>query len=256
MIREDFDRIVARRVNNKRFNGRVSMYFCDTQVQEITLPTAQDIELPSEREAQRLRKLIKEEKDKLPLEDAKMQLRTGINFRLVTSPLESRIAGLERDLKNVETYYSDDDLYEIFELRSHKLNITIINEGDEYIEDASLQVDINKMDGLIINDKIYPKPDHSKNKYLVGNTLDIFYPEIEDKGDYILIHNSRTIKSWNIKHGIPAKAFSEPVRFLFLKDLAGHVVDLKCKLFGKNLKEPIEASLKINVVTNDSPTQE
>jgi hypothetical protein len=68
---------------------------------------------------------------------------------------------LEKDLRNVKEKYRDDDLYEFYELRSHKLNITIRNEGKEYIEDASLQVDIDKTDGLFILDEIYPKPDHS-----------------------------------------------------------------------------------------------
>jgi hypothetical protein len=83
-----------------------------------------------------------------------------------------------------------------------------------------------------------------------GN-LDFRYPKIEDKGTYIRIHNSsRLMKTWNIRHQIPEDAFLEPVRFLFHKDLAGKVVQLNYKLFGKNLKEPIEGVLKINVVLN------
>ena len=60
------------------------------------------------------------------------------------------------------------------------------------------------------------------------------------------------MKTWNIRHQIPEEAFLEPVRFLFLNDLAGHVVQLKCKLFGKNLKEPFEKILKIKVISNNS----
>lgn len=262
LIRADFDRIMDKIISSKRFNGKVKIYFSGySQDQEIALPVALDIELPSKRAANRLKKLIGEERDKQSLIKSQKSDKSiygeGVYNSFLASEGERRIASLERELENVKETYREDDYYELFELQSHKLNIIIVNEGDEYIKDASLQIDIDKIDGLIIPEKIYEKPDHSKDKFYTPAALDFRYPEIEDKGTYIRIHNSsRLMQTWNIKHQIPEEAFWDPVRFLFLKDLAGNAVQLNCKLFGENLKEPIETVLKIKVIPNDSSIKE
>lgn len=171
-------------------------------------------------------------------------------------PYEERsIEELERNLKNIEKTYRGQDYYEFFELRSHKLNITIVNEGDEYVEDATFQLDVDKMDGLIILDKIYTEPKDSPDfSYGIANVDFGRYPKVEDNGSFIRIYNSSMLGrlgKWDIKHQIPEEAFSEPVRFLLSKDLAGQIIQLKCKLYGKNLRGPIETILKIKVVLNE-----
>ncbi|MHB8120353.1 MAG: hypothetical protein ACYDHX_16810 [Methanothrix sp.] len=50
---------------------------------------------------------------------------------------------------------------------------------------------------------------------------------------------------------MPVEPFLESVRILFLKNLAGQVIQLRCKLYGKNLKEPLEQILKIRVVSSN-----
>ena len=254
IIREDFDRIIAKKINGKRFNGKVEIYFSNyTKNQEIALPTAIDIELPSEMEANKIRNII-EEKKELAKNNLNPESTSKVYSPLFSVPIrQMSIEELEKKLLDVGKTYEREDLYEFFELRSHKLNIMIINEGDEYIEDASLQIDIDKIDGLVILDKIYFKPNYSMDKYFLNDNFDFRYPKVEDRGANIRIHNSsRLMKTWNIRHQIPEEAFLEPVRFLFLNDLAGHVVQLKCKLFGKNLKEPFEKILKIKVISNNS----
>jgi hypothetical protein len=257
--REDLDRIYAKRSSDKRFAGKVDIYFSDfDQNQEIALPSVRDGELPSDREADKLRKLISEERE----EDRQSSIISpnydsnsygiDINPSFLITKDGRRIESLEKDLKNVKEKYKDDDLYEFFELRSHKLNITIMNESDEYIEDASLQVDVDKTEGLIILEEIYPKPNRSRDKFLINSNFDFRYPKVEDRGSYIRIHNSsRLVRMWNIRHQIPEEAFLEPVRFLFLKNLVGQVVELNYRLYGKNLREPIEGVLRIKVISDN-----
>lgn len=255
--REDFERFYNKRISDKKFNDKVNIYFSDhDQNQEIALSAARDIELPSDREEAKLRNLISIEQNKqssiISQNSDKNIYISSINHPVITFQEEKRIEWLEKDLRNVKEKYREDDLYEFYELRSHKLNITIVNEGNEYIEDASLQVDIDKTEGLFILEKIYPKPNHSKERFLVPDNLDFKYPNVEDKGKYIRIHNSRMLmKTWNIKHQIPEEAFWEPVRFLILKNLVGQVVELSYRLYGKNLKEPIEGILKIKVIPDN-----
>ena len=255
MTREDHDRIIAKRMSCNEFNGKVKIYFSNyAQDQEITLPTAKDIQLiqlPSERAANKIREILKRKKSSPnPIRYPAM---TPIFGHRV--PYEERsIEELEENLRDVKETYEDDDCYEFFELRSHKLNITILNEGDAYIEDASLQIDIDKMDGLFISKKNYEEPkDSSDFSYSIVNFDLGRYPEVEDIGSFIRIHNSSLLGrmgKWDIKHQIPEEAFLEPLRILFSKNLAGQIIQVKCKLYGKNLREPFEAKLRIKVVPN------
>ena len=253
LIRADFDRIIDKIITKKNFNGKVKIYFSNyAKDQEITLSTAKDIQLmqlPSERAATKIREILKRKKS------SPNQIRYPALPSLFghSIPYEDRsIEELEKNLRDVKENYRADDYYEFFELRSHKLNITIMNDGDEYIKDASLQIDINKRDGLFIPEKIYKEP---KDSPIFEPNLDFGrYPEVEDRGSFIRIYNSSMVGrlgKWDIKHQIPDEAFLEPVRFLLSKNLAGQVIQLKCKLCGENLKDPFETILKINVVPND-----
>lgn len=256
MIREDYDRIMAKRLRKDKFNGNVNIYFSGyPQDKEITLETSDGRDLPSERIARKIKQLIEEKKKQLK-EDLYINSVPHIKNPFFTVPYEKRsIAELEEDFRNVKERFRNQDYYEFFELRSHKLNITIINEGNEYIEDAEFHVDIDKMDGLIISEEIYNNPKDVSNFSGAIGTLDFMrYPKIEDKGRYIRIYNSTMLdglRKWDIKHHISEEAFLEPVRVLFLENLAGKVIPLKCKLYGKNLKEPLEKILKIKVVSKN-----
>jgi hypothetical protein len=136
MIREDIDRITVKRINDKQFNGEVNICFSNyANCQEITLPTARDIELPSKREADKIQKLINAEIDRessiwIKNSDANIY-GTDISDPFLLFSDERKIEYLKEDLKNIEGKYKQDDLYEFYELRSHKLNITIMNEGFE-----------------------------------------------------------------------------------------------------------------------------
>jgi hypothetical protein len=250
--REDLDRIIAKKVGLKKFNGKVNIYFSGSaQSHEIVLPVAYEIELPSEKAAKKIRAIIA--KKSLSQQQSEQfsysKYIPPISFLGTPTTYEQRsIEELERNLADVKETYKEDDDYEFFELRSHKLNITIINEGDEYIEDVTFQIDIDKVDGLLVLDKIFKKPEHNRAFSLNVSDFELGYPEVECNESFIRITQSKKgLLSWNIKHNIPEEVFIKPLRILLLENLAGETLELKCKLYGKNLKEPIEEILKIKV---------
>lgn len=254
--REDLDRIIAKKVGLNKFSGKVNIYFSGSaQSQEIILPVAYEIELPSEKAAKKIQAIIDAKKSlsQQPSEQFSFsKYIPAISFPGTSVPYEQRsIEELERNLVNIKETYREDDYYEFFELRSHKLNITIINEGDEYIEDATFQIDINKVAGFLVLDKIYKKPEHNPASSFKIPDFNLGYPEIEYNETFTrIIQSKKGLRSWNIKHLIPDEVFIEPLRILLPKNLAGEILELKCKLYGKNLKEPIEEILKIKVVSN------
>jgi hypothetical protein len=253
--REDLDRIIAKKAGLKKFNGKVNIYFSDSaQSREIILPVACDIELPSEKAAKKIRAIIdaKKSSSQQPSEQfSYSKYIPAISIPGISIPYEQRsIEELEKNLANVKELYKENDYYEFFELRSHKLNITIINEGDEYIEDVTFQIDIRKVDGLFVLDRIFKKPEHNPAFSITVPDFEFEFgkPEIEYNESFTRITQSKKgLHSWNIKHLIPEEVFIKPLRILLLENLAGEILELKCKLYGKNLKEPMEETLKIKI---------
>ncbi|HET8670722.1 MAG TPA: hypothetical protein VFM05_08895, partial [Candidatus Saccharimonadales bacterium] len=50
-----------------------------------------------------------------------------------------------------------------------------------------------------------------------------------------------------LRHGIAERAFQEPLRMVFGKELIGQKVLLECTLYGKQLRTPRKETLTIKV---------
>jgi hypothetical protein len=121
-----------------------------------------------------------------------------------------------------------------------------LNEGDKYIEDASIQLQIKKIQGLLIPEKIYKEPTNNFTKIMTASPYESMnYPEVDSTGTPIVIYQ----KIGDIKHHLPIDAFKVPIRIVFLDQLAGKVIEIKCKIFGKNLIEPLTETLKIKIIS-------
>jgi hypothetical protein len=95
----------------------------------------------------------------------------------------------------------------------------VVNDGDTYLEDASIRVRMPKINGLRIATRIYGKPDVGRfglprvSLYsLLGN-----YPTVKNYKDHIEV--VETVGT--LRHGIPERAFHEPLRIVFGRELVG-----------------------------------
>ncbi|GAG98273.1 unnamed protein product, partial [marine sediment metagenome] len=94
-------------------------------------------------------------------------------------------------MKEVDQTYRDDDSYTLFELSSHKINISILNEGHTYIEDASIQLQIKKIEGLLVAEKVYVEPKNDINSLVnahVPSYESMNYPEVNYTESSIVIY--------------------------------------------------------------------
>ncbi|MFZ2472281.1 MAG: ATP-binding protein [Methanothrix sp.] len=257
MTRQDLDKIMAKRQIDNDFSDKIQIYFSGTnKSQEIELSTVGELDYPSEKAGRKIKKIIEGKKASAAVNS----LSTFGSLHLFGEvPYEERsIEELEKNLENLDEIYREDNYYYLFELKSHKLNITIMNLGKSYIEDASIQVNIYETIGLIIPKKIYPKPEKPSLSALISPKvnnnfpLNLNYPRIENRENDICIY----ARIGDIRHLISTNAFAEPIRILLAEKLAGNEVVLNCRLFGKNLKEPFETILKIRVITNDPMQKE
>ena len=256
MIRRDLDAIIEKKIKKDRFDGKIQLSFSGyISSQEIELVAIGEIKLPSQQAAEKIKSIIKEKKQiaKMKTQNTGLtgifaipELQQQIIFTnpLAPIPYEQRtLKELQKNLKEVGQTYYDDDRYEHFELNSHKINISILNEGHKYIEDASIQLQIKKIQGLFISDKVYEKP-----KFVIAHVSSyesMNYPEVDYTKSSIFIY--QTIG--DVKHRLPIDAFKVPIRIMFLDQLVGKVIKIKCKIFGKNIIEPLNKTLKIKVIS-------
>lgn len=236
MIRRDFDAIHKQKMASIGFNGDVEILFEENESDNITIPTAGELTLPSENEANIIRRVIEEKKNpsmkKPTMLDRTISGHDDMDYAIrgVKPHHKRTLEELEENLANVRGDFADKDEYFFFEENGYRLNIILHNKGEQYIEDGEIHVHIPKVEGLRVAPKIYLE-------YLSG------YPEVTESEKYITIRES----VGDIKHQIPVPAFGEPVRIFFNNSLQGEFIEIECEIFGKNLKKPITKIIKIHL---------
>jgi len=167
---------------------------------------------------------------------------------LMSAPYEHRSSKeLRENLEVVKDTYRDDDLHELYEVHGTRVNISILNEGETYVEDASIRITVQKVNGLRIANKIHTKPDRSSlygtPRLSLSGMLGRNYPSVRNHKEHVGVSDS----IGTLRHGIPAQAFVEPLRMIFGKELVGQKISLQCTLFGKQLRTPRKETLTIEV---------
>ena len=257
MIRRDFDAIYERKMALIGFTGHVEILFEENESDSITIHTAGEVTLPSEAEAGRIRRAIEEKKNPSLKKPTRLDLygisSISLSYALMgTEPYHQRtLEELEESLKNVSKNFATDDAYFLFEENGYKFNIILHNKGEQYIEDGEIHVHIPKIDGLLVASEVPEEPNHNPFSLKIPNYSQYHphYPIVARSKMDIIIEEA----VGDIKHHIPILAFEEPIRMFFSNSLSGESIEMKCKIFGKNLKKPITKILKIRL---NAPIQE
>lgn len=150
----------------------------------------------------------------------------------------------------IEETYREDDLYELAEVRAHKINFTIHNEGDKYLEDALLRIEIPITQGLYIANQIHKKPVEKSGQFVP--TIDweyINYSRYEESNDRYIYKEH----IGNLPHLQPREIFKVPLRMVVARNLAGRNIDITLILYSKDLPKPYSYNLTIRVVDIQSP---
>lgn len=248
--RADLDRIYTKKDKKYNFDDSIDISFSGTNyMKEITLSPIRNMELPSQRAEKKIRSIIKkktEEKGKITphadLLSEQLKL-AALRPLLGPTPYENRsIDTLEQNLSEVEETYQEDDRYEFFEIHSFRLNFDILNSADEYIQDASVLIELVNNDSFIISDKILEKPDNGFLPKLPPiNSIILNYPQVNHVGEIIQIIS----EVGEVKHHLKSKLLSEDIRLAVLKKPNTGNILLTIKLYAKNIGIPIQRKLKI-----------
>jgi hypothetical protein len=251
LMRQDLDRIWERRQNE--FTAILKVGFdVGGMPTEITIPAIGKMTLASDRAADEIRGILAEREKKVAkdLLLSREMFEAGI-FRSVLGPprYEHRTSKeLSENLETVKETYREDDLHELYEVHSTKVNLSILNEGESYVEDASIEIRIPRVEGLRVANKIHPVPDRSGPfgvpRLSLYSMLGRNYPTVKYYKQHIRISQS----VGTLRHGKPVTAFEEPLRVVFGRELVGQKLSLDCTVFGKQLRAPRKETLMIEVV--------
>lgn len=251
MERRDFDQIIESIKSEINFEEVTHLYFSGfPELEVIELAPVQNFKLPSEKAKEKIIEALKQKGEETEVAGPLSLLSSlgSLVYSMGNMPYSQRtIEELEKNLENVQKTYCDHDYYEMFELNAHKLNITILNKGNSYLEDSTLEIVVKKMPGLVINSEIYSKPveNHTYTSYVNFSRIEsISYPEVQSTNDFWIIKQH----IGDIKHQIPTEGFGEDLRVILGKSIIGQTISFQCKLFAKNLDCPLERDLKIKIV--------
>jgi hypothetical protein len=256
VMRVDLDNFYASRANLGLFSGEILIGFKGTNYSDtLELKALSNLNFPSEKQKAKIisilnkKKAEKEKLEKFGIKDNLFDIRDTLARSFVPFgggiPYENRdIETLEKNLKNVSKTYREADYYYVFEKKSYKINLELINLGTRYIEDATIQIYIPKVDGLIIADHIYQEhKDENPLNYNVSFTNNFGYPRVEEEDSNYII--TRSIK--DIAHQFRIEVFPESLRVVIFPPLIEKSINLSVKLFAKNIAFPFEKMLKIRV---------
>jgi len=253
ITRKDIDSFFSQKFSLSFFNGTISVYFTKSSDKVLEVKATSELIFPSDKMAEKIEKIIKEKEDILKLCPglALPMIPVDIPSIFGSTPYEHRsISTLKDNLKNIKETYLQDDIYYLFEKKSNKINITILNSGDEYMEDASVELKIKKSTDFMVADSIHYAPNHESPLSrlnaipMTPKWVTSQYPKVTETEEMYII----TENLGDIKHKIPQEIFGAPLRIILKQDAIGQVITFYLKIFGKNLKDTIEEKLEMIII--------
>lgn len=249
IIRRDLDEILKFKSANY-FNDKISIGFNKNLNQKITVTAISEVKLPSMIAKEKIESILKRRNEGFKLE---FNNQLGLNaFRMPildpfkSVPYEERSTEeLKKNLEDVEETYNDNDWYYIGEEMSEKINLTIRNNGNKYLEDVSIELRVPN-DIVMVMDRVYSEP-MSGFDYLANTTLSSvndYYPDVIEEDEYFVIREDIGA----LKHQQYTEAFNKKLRVYFGTNSLNQNVNWSYTIFAKNLPNPITGVLKVEVV--------
>lgn len=207
---------------------------------QVTLPALSVSKLPSEVAGERLKSMLE-------LHDQSRE-RFGQTESRLTRLMHAKLYGAEvpfekhsddslvSALKNVDIDYSGADAHYLYEVRAHRLNLSVINETDENLHDAVLHLKMPVVEGAGFADRVYAE-DQTELRQDAG------YPKVGSDARTVSVE----AELGTLYVGRNTLAFREPARFWARPEAAGKAVPVDYELFAREFEAPVKGSLIIYV---------
>ena len=136
--------------------------------------------------------------------------------------------------------YENEDRHFLFETNAHKIQLAVLNQGDNPIENASLSLLMPQHEAFYVANRL-PKT------FLDGKFVDRSPVELTDYPSVVLkdnvVHVSCSLG--DIPCGTPVPAFERSLRICVGRELKGRKFGIQYALHGKNLRQPTKGKLRL-----------
>ena len=143
---------------------------------------------------------------------------------------------LER-IKKLPVEYCDEDYYFFLEENSLKLNFSIYNDTNQFLEDVKIEFKIAK-DCFFVAETLPEKQQYDHFSQRIPSFAE-GYPSVNLEDSYYVV----TEYFDNIRHKDLIKVFSEDLRCCKIRENTEKETSIKYKISAKNLENPINGSL-------------
>jgi hypothetical protein len=143
-------------------------------------------------------------------------------------------------MSQIKIKYRLDDEYFLYETNAQKLQLVVLNQGDEPIHDASLTIVLPNHNAFYVAGQL-PKILRNGEYVERGRAELDNYPVVNLKDG--AIHISNTLGE--LPTFVPVNAFGTPLRICIGSDLKGRKLGMRYSLFGRNLRSPAKGQLRL-----------
>jgi len=141
-------------------------------------------------------------------------------------------------LKASESMFSAAQNHYFFEEKALQINLSVCNDGEESLKEASIELVLPKVPDFDVADRIYFSPFDKRSQHQVEN---LGYPAVEHRGEGIIVR----AKLGALNPGTPKQAFERPLRLAVGPAMVGRKVAIIYTIRSKNEQVLAEGRLKI-----------
>lgn len=199
--------------------------------------------LPSTVAAAKLRELMRVRKYSQKSQGGATFVERMMHTRLFGSdePYDARSTDvIVKEMTQLQEKHADDDEHFMFEDNGGRLQIVVLNLGEDEIRGASLTILLPKHEAVYVAEELPKVRSNGKLIERSGKERDN-YPSIGQKESAVEV--SCTLG--DLLPNVPVEIFREPIRICVGSSLQGRRLGIHYKLFAQNLREPILGKLRL-----------
>lgn len=157
------------------------------------------------------------------------------------APYEHRSSDeILREVAEIRDKYKLEDAFFLYEQNVQKLQLVVLNQGDEPIENASLTLVMPNHNSFYVASEL-PMVRKEDRWIERGPAERASYPAVNLKDDSI--HVSSTLGE--VSTDAPVQVFETPLRICVGNELKGRRLGIRYSVFGSNLRKPSQGKLRL-----------
>lgn len=247
LVRADFQRIFEAKLLSQEARADVRIGFAGKDLEAVLeLPIMPLEQLPSKVASGKIRRMLEARQAAQHAPGHEVSRIQRLVHAQVFGPNEvyrpNSTTTLVEKLDSTAADFEAADRYYAYEVRSHKLNLVLHNLGDGVFDGGTLVIDLPRIDGVEIAERIWPLTDNSEPP-------PEGYPALDMGPQKVSVETS----IGPLEPGASTMGLRQSLRLCLREQAAGKTIPVGYSLYSESLRAPVSGSLEIRV-TEDRPS--